>query len=318
MARNFTMRTNRTILEKADLAIADLVNDGGYLVPAQSASFIRSLVKESVIMKQATVVPMKAPKQLIETIRFASRILRPGTSAQALPLNERAKPNLTKVELDAQLFKAEVSLDNEVLEDSIERGDLTNTILAILGEAVSRDMEEVIVNGDSASADPFLAQLDGLLKLATSNVVDGGAVQARKTVLKNMLKTMPSEWLRIKKTMRYFTSVDAEIDYRDSMAERATPIGDAVLQEDIPVKYSGVPIVPVPLFPEDLGDSNNETNIILTDPKNIHVGIWRKIRIETDKDISAGTIQIVATLRFDVKYAQEVAVVKAEHVKVAA
>jgi hypothetical protein len=44
--------------------------------------------------------------------------------------------------------------------------------------------------------------------------------------------------------------------------------------------------------------------------------VWRKIRIETDKDISAGELIIVATLRFDVKYAIEDAVVKAVNVAV--
>jgi hypothetical protein len=73
----------------------------------------------------------------------------------------------------------------------------------------------------------------------------------------------------------------------------------------------------VPLFPENLGTGSNCTNILLTDPKNINIGVWRNIRIETDKDISEGVLIIVATLRFDVKYAEETAVVKAINTKVA-
>ena len=57
--------------------------------------------------------------------------------------------------------------------------------------------------------------------------------------------------------------------------------------------------------------------MLLTDPKNINVGIWRQVRLETDKDISEGVVKIVATLRFDFKYVEETAVVKATHVKVA-
>ena len=78
---------------------------------------------------------------------------------------------------------------------------------------------------------------------------------------------------------------------------------------------SGVPIIDVPLFPETLG-SGDETVVLLTDPKNINVGIWRRITIETDKDITAGTLVIVATLRFDVKYAEERATAKATNVKI--
>ncbi len=53
---------NRTVLEKADLALADLTSGGGLLQPAQAQKFIRILIDESVILKQGTVVPMKSPK----------------------------------------------------------------------------------------------------------------------------------------------------------------------------------------------------------------------------------------------------------------
>ena len=131
------------------------------------------------------------------------------------------------------------------------------------------------------------------------------------------MPSMPSEFQRNRKQLRYMTSVDSEIDYRDSLAERATVVGDKFLEQDAPVAYSGIPIMDVPLFPENLGPGGDTTNILLTDPKNVNIGIWRNIRIETDKDISSGVLIIVATLRFDVKYAEETAVVKAINVAVA-
>jgi hypothetical protein len=309
---------NRTVLEKADLALADLTTGGGLLQPAQAQKFIRILIDESVILKQGTVVPMKSPKQLIEKIRFAGRILRAGAEAAALPPGDRSKPDLSQVELDAQLFKAEVRLNNEVLEDSIERGQLRQTIMQLMAEAISRDIDEVIIRGDTASGDPFLAKLDGILKQATSNIVDAQNQTTNKGVFRDMLKSMPSAFLRNKREMRFFTSVDSEIDYRDSLAERATVVGDKFLEQDEPVAYSGVPVVDVPLFPENLGIGGNTTNVLLTDPKNINIGIWRNIRVETDKLVSEGVLIIVATLRFDVKFAEETAVVKAINVKVGA
>lgn len=307
---------NRTILEKADLALADLTTDGGVLQPAQAQRFIRILIDKSVIMGQATVTPMRSPKQLIEKIRFASRILRAGSEATALPAGDRSKPDLSKVELDAQLFKAEVRLSDEVLEDSIERDALKNTIMQLMSESIARDMDEVIVQGDTASADNFLAQFDGMLKSATSNVVVGGGVAINKGMFKNMLKTMPSEFLRRKSDMKYLTSVDARIDYADAVADRATALGDKSLENDTDPRYSGIPILDVPLFPENLGGGTDETNIILTDPKNINVGIWRRIKLETDKLVSEGVLLIVATMRFDFKYQEETAVVKTTGVKV--
>ena len=306
---------NRTILQKADLALADLTAGGGILKPAQAQKFMRLLIKDSPLMRLATVVPMQSPKQQLSKIKFGSRVLRPGAEATALPLADRARPDLSQVELDAKLFKAEVRLSDEVLEDSIERGELRQTIMEMMAEAISRDMEEVLINGDTLSADPFLAVMDGALKQATSNVVDAGGAAISKNLLRDMLKTIPSEHLRDKKAMRFMTSVDADLDYRNTLAERATSVGDRLLEGDTPVLYSGVPLQPIPLFPENLGAGSDQTVILLCNPKNIHVGIWRNIRVESARDISEGTLKIVATLRFDVKFAEEPGVAKAINVQ---
>jgi HK97 family phage major capsid protein len=306
---------NRTILEKADLALTDLTAGGGILKPAQAQKFMRLLIKQSVLMQLATVVPMASPKQQISKIKFGNRILRPGQEGTALGVADRARPDLTEVELDAKLFKAEVRMSDEVLEDSIERGELRQTIMEMMADAIARDMEEVAINGDTASVDTFLATMNGLLKQATSNLVDAAGAPLTKDLLRDMLKTLPSEYLRDKKAMRFLTSVDADLGYRNTLADRATAAGDRLLEDDTPVLYSGVPVQPIPLFPENLGVGGDRTAILLCNPKNIHVGIWRQIRFESDRDISEGTLKIVATLRFDVKFAEEPGVAKAINVQ---
>jgi hypothetical protein len=307
---------NTTILQKADLALTDITTNGGLLLPAQAQRFMRVLIKEAMLMKEATIVPMRSPKQIIEKIRFGSRILRAGKEAVSLPRADRAKPDLGQIELDAKLFKAEVRLSNEILEDSIERGQLRNTIMQMMAERIALDMEEIVLQGDTLSADPTLAQLDGILKQAQSHVIDNALAYTTKSVFANMLRAMPSEYLRNRRDLRFIGSVQSEMAYRDSLTERATVGGDRWLTEDVPVLYAGVPLLPVPMMPENLGGSSNTTDILLTDPANINVGIWRNIRIETDKAISEGVLIIVATLRFDVVFAHEPAVVKAINVRI--
>lgn len=302
---------NRTILEKADLALSDLTAGGGILKPVQAQKFMRLLIKQSVLMQLATVTPMASPKHQISKIKFGNRILRPGQEGTALGAAERARPDLSEVELDAKLFKAEVRLSDETLEDSIERGELRQTIMEMMAGAIARDMEEVAINGDVASTDPFLGTLDGLIKQATSNVVDAAGAPLSKELLRDLIKTLPSEHLRDKKLMTFLTSVDADLGYRNTLAERGTVAGDRFLEEDSPVLYSGVPLQPVPLFPENLGASHDRTVALLCNPKNIHIGIWRQIRVESAREISEGTLRIVATLRFDAKFAEEPGVAKA-------
>jgi len=312
---------NRSLLAKADVALADISGSNGILLSAQAQRFIRLLIKQSKLMSLSTVTPMKSPKQLINKIRFPNRVLRAGAEGVAVATGDRAKPTFTNKEHNAVLVKAEVRLTNEVLEDNIEGQALRDTIMTILAEAVSRDMEELVVQGDITSLDTFLALFDGILAGATSHVVNAGTVPINKGILRDMLKSMPSEFLRNKGALRFLTSVNAEIDYRDSLADRLTVLGDkalgaAIADESMPVGYSGIPVIDIPMFPENLGGGTNCTDIILTDPKNIDVGVWRNIRVETDKNISEGVVIIVATMRFDALYQEELAVVKATNVKV--
>lgn len=311
------MMSNEVLLQKADLAISDLTSGSGTLQPAQAQAFLRLLIQEAVLMGMATVVPMRSFKQHIEKIKFGSRILRAGQEAMALPETDRAKPDLSNVELDAKLFKAEVRLNNEVLEDSIEQGQLKNTIMQLMAERISVDMDEILVKGDTTSTDPFLAQFNGLLAQVSTNTTDALDNTLSRAILKGNIKAMPSQYLRNKKALRFLTSTDALIDYKDALIESATaPFGERFIESDAPAAYSGVPVIDVPLFPENIGTSSHCTDVVLTDPKNMNVGIWRNITVETDKLIREGVVLIVASLRFDMKLAVEEAAVKTTNVKV--
>ena len=306
---------NRTLIQKADLVLGDLAS-GGILQPAQAARFMRIAIQQSAVMDRSTVRPMRAPKELIEKIQFGSRILRAGSESTAVADADRAKPDLSKVELDAQLFKGEVDISDEVLEDQIERGQLRNTVMTLMAERIALDMDEVIVNGDTASADPFLAQFDGILKQATTNTVAAGGVRLNKAVFCDMVKALPKEFLRRKSRMVFYTGTDAEIDYRDTLTDRIGVMADRNLESELSARYTGVPVIDVPVFPEDLGGGNNETNVIFTDPRNILVGFWRRIKMETDRLVREGVLLIVTSMRFDMKYQHEPAVVKASGVTV--
>ena len=93
-------------------------------------------------------------------------------------------------------------------------------------------------------------------------------------------------------------------------------MADRNLESELSARYTGVPVIDVPVFPEDLGGGNNETNVIFTDPRNDLVGMWRRIKMETDRLVREGVLLIVTSMRFDMKYQHEPAVVKASGVTV--
>ena len=116
--------------------------------------------------------------------------------------------------------------------------------------------------------------------------------------------------------MVFFVSNDAETDYRDTLTERIGPLGDSSLQDYLPARYGGTPIVPVPIFREDLGVGTDESVVIYTDPKNWYSIFRRQVEVESDRDISAGVLIIVVSLRFAGNFRDVNGTGKATEVKV--
>ena len=307
---------NKSIMEKADMEVADLVTDGGYLLAEQAQAFIVKAIKESVMLKQIEVKGIKSHTQLIDRVGLNGRVLRPGTSGQAVSLADRALPVTEQTTLTTKLMKGEIRMNDEVLEDNIESGTFKTTVMDMMALQTGLDMDELVINGDTTSTDAFLAQFDGMLAKATSHIVNAGDVPINQGLLKNALKAMPSQFNRDAGAQKFYTSVKAEIDYRDYLSSRATVLGDKFVEGDSPCRYGNRAILPVPMFPETIGTGTHCTNILLMDPKLARWGVWRKVKIDTDRDIQTGEWIMVVTLRAGFEFTQADGVVKVTNVKV--
>lgn len=306
------MGTNQEYIEKADMVIADLTT-GGLLRPEQTKTFMSIAIEESVLLGLVTVKPMVSPTFEISKLGFTSRVLRKASADSALPVADRSKPEFGKSTLSSYELIGEVRIPYAVVEDNIQNGSFNDYIISELGKAVARDLEELIIEGDTASGDSYLSTFDGILKQATTRVYDATGSRLNKNVLKIAMQTMPSQFMKNTRGMAFITSKNAALDYEDSLASRATPLGDKALVDQAIASYAGVPVIPIPKFPEDLG-IGTMTNLLFLDPKNIYVGMHRDVKIETDKDIGARQYRVVVTLRVDTKYAHEPAVVKVTNI----
>lgn len=325
------MTSNSSLLRKADLAIEDLRQDGGELNPEQGASFIRKMIKQPTLIRRCRIVEMSASKRKINKIGFGSRILRKATSGVALTQSQRSKPTTEQIELNTKEQIAEVRLPYDVLEDNIERamaannegsntgpGGLRQTIIDLIAERSALDTEELGLLSDTDYTNPgdqddedFLSQGDGWLKVGSEegNVYDAGDQTVSKRLFKNGLKTMPVQYQRNKPSINHFVSVNQETEYRDTLADRGTGLGDNMVQGTAPVYAYGSPVTPVALMPEDRG--------LYTDPLNLIFGIQRQVSMEFDKDITARVYIIVLTMRIDFQIEEADAAVVYENVATA-
>ncbi len=173
------MDQEQTLLQKADLVLADLTSNGGRLTVEQSDRFIHQLIEQPTILNVARTVPMSGPELELNKIGFGSRILRPAVENTGLASADRSKPQTYKINLRTVEVIAEVRIPYSALEDNIERGGLETTILTLIAERAALDFEELILLGDITSSDPYLALLDGVLKrYLQSSGPDIGTVRA--------------------------------------------------------------------------------------------------------------------------------------------
>lgn len=305
------MSKNQTLLAKADMALNDLTSNGGILLPEQGDSFIRRLIKQPTIMKVCRVVSMNSFQRKINRIGFNARILRKApTSGNKLTQNQRAKPTTDQILLDAKEQIATVYLPYDVLEDNIERasaanneasnsgpGGLRDTLIQMIADQAASDLEDYVINCDkdytSGDADDqdFMSLDDGFLKVGEDrgNVLDASNAAISKTVFKNGMQAMPSPYLRNRAAMSHYVSVNQEIEYKDTLANRGTAMGDANVVGNAPAYAYGSPVTAVPALAD--GDG------MFCDPRNLIVGFWRQISMEFDKDIEARVYIIVLSLR---------------------
>lgn len=290
--------------KKADLALSDLATNGGLLNTEQANTFIRNVIDQPTIINELRTVAMSSPSREMPKIGIGSRMLKAARqdTNRALTQAERTKPETGKITLNTSEVIAELRLPYETLEDNIERGNMEATLLALIAERAALDLEELILRGDTASADSYLALQNGVLKRLTSNIVNGAGLGISPDLFNNTVKALPQRFRRNKSSMRFYLPGDVEQDYRNDQAKRGTNLGDATLVGDAPLQLFGSRATPVALMPD--------AQAIYTNPKNILFGIQRNIRIETDKDISAREVIIVLTARVALAIEEEQAAVK--------
>lgn len=308
---------NQEIIRKAEMSLSAL-KSGGLMNPAQASAFIRMVQNTPTIFSESRVIQMENDSQKFEKIGFGQRILRAAQEGKALSNDELTVPTTSTVQLNTKEVIAEINITYDTLENNIEKDGLQQTIMQILAERAAVDIEELIVNGDTASADPYLVQLDGIRKQAVSHIVDMNGEELSRATFKKGLKAVPPKYLRIPQEFRFYTSHGLEVEWKDRVADRQTNLGDQAVQGGLSTAF-GVPVKGVSnIQPYTVGEGDAQydaSDIILTHPKNIILGFSRNIRIEVDKDIRSRKFIIVLTAKLDSKFEEEDACAKLINVK---
>jgi HK97 family phage major capsid protein len=283
---------------------------GGLLGPEQSAKFTDLVIDQSVMLKEARVIRMRSAVSEIDRIATTGRVSQ--LKSEGIAPETLSEPAFSKVTLTAVDIITPFELTFEALEDNIAGGNLEDTVIRVMAKQTATDLEELAIQGDTGSADAFLAGMDGWRVLADDgHAVDLASATLDKDALGAMFRALPDKYKRNYGDLRFYFAPALAQDWHDTFADRGTSIGDkALLGAQVP-PYMGVPLITVPAIPTNLGTGTNLSYGFLTPRDNLIFGIHREIRIDKDKDVLRGVNIYAITTRVAVEFENDDAVVVA-------
>jgi hypothetical protein len=318
--------------------VASENGNGGLLNPEQSSRFLDYMFDATVIGKVARTVRMKADTTEIDRIGVGEKLMKLATEADNTGTNSGV--TFSKISLTTKKLRLDWELSTESLEDNIEGADLEDHIARMMATQAGNDIEDVILNGNTAlTGDALYKSFDGVVKLAKAHghVVDAGGAGVSRALFNSALKALPRKYKQRRADLRFLSGSNLIQDflYANSIGTNQTipqDIASSIIRGDVqplggPAGYVapyafGIPIVEVPLLPEAQdgdysGETGNHGDIHLTFPNNVVIGIKRDVTVYRFFWPRKDSIEYTLYTRVGVQIEQADAWVVVKNVKVA-
>jgi hypothetical protein len=279
---------------------ASEAGNGGLLNPEQSARFLDYMFDATVIGKVARTVRMKSDTAEIDRMSVGEKLMKLATEGDDTAANNAV--TFSKISLTTKKLRMDWELSTESLEDNIEGADLEDHIARLMATQAGNDIEDVILNGNTAlTTDALYKSFDGVVKKAKASgrVVDAAGAAVSREVFNKALKAMPRKYKQRRGDLRFLAGSNLIQDflYANSIVTNQTipqDIASSVIRGGVaplggPAGYVapfafGIPIVEVPLLNEtQTGDyaspSGSHGDIHLSFPNNVVIGVKRDVTV---------------------------------------
>lgn len=278
-----------------DLAVSGLA-PGGKLQDDQSDTFYKKLFDRPGLVTDVRKVQMKSDTMNINKIALGSDIVRaarPGTapyvvdgagetfsSNRTMVSSDRFAPTFEQVVLTTKEYQAEIFITDDIMENNLETDNIADLVRDMASMRISLEMEKHFLVGDTAGsggvyANPAYTLQNGVLKRATTNVVDAQNAGIGLDVFAAAQYALPTQYSQNLGSMKYYLHNYKELAWRQQLSARGTDLGDQTVTNAKAVPALGLPLAQVATMPL--------TNILFADPKNLIIGFQREIRLETER-----------------------------------
>ena len=312
--------------------------NGGLLNPEQSARFLDYIFDATVIGKVARTVRMRADTTEIDRMSVGEKLMKLATEADDTAANNAV--TFSKISLTTKKLRMDWELSTESLEDNIEGADLEDHIARLMATQAGNDIEDVVLNGDTAlTSDNLYKSFNGVVKKAKTSgrVVDAAGAAVSRAVFNSALKAMPRKYKQRRGDLRFLagsnliqdflfansigTNNTIPQDIASSVIRGATPALGGPAGYVAPFAF-GIPIIEVPLLNEtQTGDYSAATgshgDIHLSFPNNVVIGIKRDVTVYRFFWPRKDSVEYTMYTRVGVQIEQADAWVVVKNVKVA-
>lgn len=274
----------REALRKATVTTTDAAP--GLLDPEQGRAFIRKLKEQTALAPKIRQEIRTASTGEINKLATGSRLIRSAT--ENTDDGYRAGATFDTVEYTTRKLRLPWEVTEDVYHENIEGEGLEADLVDEMTSQFALDLEDLEINGDSTSVDPFLGINDGILKLVADEAVvgrniDGSTINSgvwSKGHMFEGVQSMPNVY-RNRGSLAWIMSPARKIQWWESITDLANDSGQSLLLGSNPLMESplGIPIIEVPSMPD--------TTVLLANPRNfVRVISWqiRKRRVTGDTD----------------------------------
>lgn len=248
---------NESVVRKT-IETSDFIGNVGLLNAKQQAEYVRLVRTNSVLLNMMTLHKMTQRVEDIDKLNLGEPITEVATeNTQAATT---VAPKFDKVTLSTTKMRSKMQISYEVLKDAIEKNRFEQTMMEVVTKKVGSDLEKLAIRGDTTinatltdANSKLLRALNGLQKQTDSaHIVDATNTAVDHALLAQMLDALPDEY-HSDPDIRFMMSRKTEMDYRLSLqTNRKTPLGDIAISDRGQINAYGVPIISVPLIPNNL------------------------------------------------------------------
>ena len=252
---------------------------GGLLNPTQRAQFITNVVDESRFVSEfGRVVTMTNPVEDIDRLNIGQRVMHHAQEEIEPVAGNLVQITTDKIQLKTEEYIIIWNVSDRVSEDTIEKAGTPTTIAEAISAQAGNDMEDFALNSDTTSVDADLNKQEGFLRLlqvqapGSHYVTVAGSFSS--SIGSTMLKALPTKYRGARYgDLRFAVSMNQLQEYRETIAQRETVLGDTqIASASAPLLY-GVPVIGIPKLADNLA--------MLTVRNNFVVGFHREITRES-------------------------------------